>query len=190
MDAVAIKNGALLLFATIGAWIAQALGGWDISVNALALFMCMDYGTGFIVAFWFHNSPKTSQGGVSSRAMLLGFIKKIVMLMFVGMAAQLDSVLGVGYIRTGLILFFIANECLSILENGALMGITYPKFLKNALEVMREQADTGTISNADDQIIYTNNEEHAAESVKKIELNKQAVETAYKPPDSTIVSDK
>ena len=41
------------------------------------------------------------------------------------------------------LIFFIVNEWLSILENLGLMGVPYPAFLKNALEVLLEKGDQG-----------------------------------------------
>jgi len=146
MDAVTLKNMIFAFLAAVGAWIAQALGGWDSAIIALVAVMAIDYITGLLVAMVFHNSPKTESGGASSAAGLKGLLRKIVMLLFVGMGVLLDNVMGTHYIRTAIILFFIANECLSILENGGLMGIKYPKFLKSALETLRDQADGGTVT--------------------------------------------
>ena len=47
------------------------------------------------------------------------------------------------YIRTAIIIFFIGNEGLSLLENLGLMGVPFPAFLKRALEALREQGDNG-----------------------------------------------
>lgn len=55
----------------------------------------------------------------------------------------LDSAIGAEYIRTAVILFFIGNEGLSLLENLGLMGVPFPAFLKRALEALREQGDRG-----------------------------------------------
>jgi len=41
------------------------------------------------------------------------------------------------------ILFFIGNEGLSLLENIGLMGVPYPAFLKRALDALRQQGDKG-----------------------------------------------
>ncbi len=173
MDAVAIKNGIIAFLAALGAWIAQALGGWDTAIVALIAVMVMDYITGLLVALVWHNSPKTEGGGASSAAGIKGLLRKIVMLLFVGMAVLLDRVVGGSYIRTAVILFFIANECLSILENGGLMGIKYPKFLKNALEVMRDQADSGEVT-----------EKLGLGAVDLKTPNNQTKATDEKPPDS------
>jgi len=41
------------------------------------------------------------------------------------------------------VLFYIANEALSVLENTAAMGVPYPKFIKTMLEAVKEKADSG-----------------------------------------------
>ena len=43
------------------------------------------------------------------------------------------------YVRTLVIMFFIGNEGLSVIENLALMGIPCPPSLKKMLEVMRDK---------------------------------------------------
>lgn len=57
---------------------------------------------------------------------------------------MLDSTYGGAYIRTAVILFFIGNEGLSVLENLGLMGVPYPKFLNKMLEALQEQGDKGS----------------------------------------------
>lgn len=54
-------------------------------------------------------------------------------------AARLDLLLGSDWARTAVILFFVGNEGLSILENVGLMGVPYPAALRQALEALREQ---------------------------------------------------
>lgn len=59
----------------------------------------------------------------------------------VWVAAMLDKVTGAAFIRTAVVLFYIANEGLSILENTAAMGVPYPKFIKTMLETMKDKND-------------------------------------------------
>ena len=67
-----IKNIALGALAAAGAFITQALGGWDGTLKALLAFMAADYVTGLLVAAVFRRSPKTERGALSSRAGFLG----------------------------------------------------------------------------------------------------------------------
>ena len=141
MNATSIKNSILAVLAAIGSFIANQLGGWDAALAVLVAFMALDYSTGVILALVFHKSRKTDGGGLSSAAGLKGLVRKGVILLVVWVAALLDQLTGVGYVRTAVILFFIANEGLSILENVGLMGVPLPAFLRRALEAMREKND-------------------------------------------------
>lgn len=140
---VQIKNLVLAALAAAGAAVTQALGGWDISLKALVAFMAVDYVTGLIVAGVFRRSPKTERGALSSRAGFIGLLRKCDILLLVLLAAMLDNITGSGFIRTGVCLFFTANEGLSILENLGLMGVPYPQFLRDMLEAMRKKNDDG-----------------------------------------------
>ena len=138
MNAMQNKNMILFVLSMVGSFIVNFLGGVDTVLIALLLFMAVDYITGIAVAFIFHKSKKTAGGGASSKECLKGIIKKLCMLLLVGLAHELDVILGVDYTRTMAILFLIGNEGLSVLENMGLMGITYPAFLIKALESLKE----------------------------------------------------
>ena len=138
-----IKNLTFAALAAAGAMIAQALGGWDMTLKALVAFMAADYVTGLLVAGVFRRSPKTERGALSSRAGFVGLVKKCDILLLVLLAVMLDNAAGTSFIRSGVCLFFTANEGLSILENLGLMGVPYPQFLRDMLEAMRRQSDKG-----------------------------------------------
>lgn len=138
-----IKNIVIGIISTIGGALVNFVGGVDSIFKALIVFMIVDYITGIVVAFVFHKSQKTKNGGVSSKEGYKGIVKKVCMLMLVGIAHSLDSVMGVDYMRATTIIFFLANEGISILENLGLMGVKYPRFLQKALEVLRDNNDGG-----------------------------------------------
>ena len=136
------QQGKILSLWAVGAVAAQALGGWDVALKALLSFMAADYITGLIVAAVFRRSPKTQRGALSSSAGFMGLLRKCCILLVVLLAVVLDSMAGTGgFIRAGVCLFFTANEGLSILENLGLMGVPYPRFLREMLEAMRKQSD-------------------------------------------------
>jgi toxin secretion/phage lysis holin len=137
------KNGFFALLALAGSAVAQCLGGWDAPLRALLCAMAADYVTGLIVAGVFKRSGKSHDGSLSSHAGFQGLCKKGAQLLLVFLAVRLDGVMGGGFSRTAVILFFTANETLSVLENVGLMGVPYPAFLRDALEVLREQGDSG-----------------------------------------------
>lgn len=141
--ALTLKTIVLTVLAFLGSWLTKLVGGWTTDLLTLIAFMTIDFVTGLIVALVFKKSPKTEGGGASSAAGLKGFFKKLMQLFFVIVGVMMDWVLKTDYIRTAVILFFIANEGLSILENGGLMGIPYPKFLRAALELLRDSSDNG-----------------------------------------------
>lgn len=126
----------------IGAGILSWLvGGFDTPVLALVICMGADYVTGLIVAGVFHTSPKTSGGGLDSRVGWKGLARKFVTLLIVVVANLADLLLQLGYVRDAVIAGFCANECISILENAALMGIRIPKALRAALEKLEQEGE-------------------------------------------------
>lgn len=141
MNGVQTKNVILFMLSMIGSFIVKFLGGVDAVLVALILFMAVDYITGLAVALIFHKSKKTAGGGASSKECLKGIVKKLSMLLLVGLAHELDVIMGIDYTRTMAILFLIGNEGLSVLENMGLMGIKYPQFFIRALESLKDKND-------------------------------------------------
>lgn len=81
-----IKEQICAATGVIGGFIAAILGGWDTGLQTLVIFMCIDYITGLIVAGIFHNSTKTENGALESKAGFKGICKKAVILLIVLMA--------------------------------------------------------------------------------------------------------
>lgn len=77
----------------IGAAVAAIFGGWSAALTALVICMAIDYITGVLVAGVFHASAKTKHGGLESRAGWKGLVRKIVTLLVVLVAYQMDKVL-------------------------------------------------------------------------------------------------
>ena len=125
----------------VGGAIAAALGGWDAALATLLIFMAVDYISGLIVAGVFHNSKKTESGTLESRAGWKGLCRKAVTLLFVLIAYRLDLVIGVNYIRDAVIIGFIANELISIVENAGLMGVPLPTVIQNAIDILTKKSD-------------------------------------------------
>lgn len=138
-----VKDAALAAVATVGAVVSEALGGWDHWTALLVALMILDYFTGVLVAWVWKRSPKTKSGKLSSEAGFKGLVKKGMILLVIWVAVKLDNALGETYIRVMVLLFFIGNEGLSLLENLGLMGVPFPAFLKGALEALREEGDKG-----------------------------------------------
>lgn len=125
----------------MGGTLGNLLGGWDKLIYALIVCMLIDYVSGVIVALVFKNSPKTDTGALESNAGLKGLAKKIFILLIVTVSVQIDIVLNSSFIRNAVILGFIANEALSIMENGGLMGFKYPPALVNAIDILKKKSE-------------------------------------------------
>lgn len=120
--------------AAVGAFFAYLAGGIDAALQALLLFMALDYITG-VIAAWYDKRLDSIQG-------LKGFVKKLLMLIAVVVAAELDRVGGTnGIIRAGAIYYLLANEGLSILENLATAGALVPPGLRDALKRLQQKGE-------------------------------------------------
>lgn len=124
----------------VGSAIAAAFGGWDEALVTLIIFMVIDYISGLAVAGIFHKSNKSENGALESRAGWKGLCRKCVTLLFVLIAYRLDLAIGVDYIRNAVIIGFMANELISIVENAGLMGIPLPGVIQNAIEILTQKA--------------------------------------------------
>lgn len=131
-----IKEGICTGVGVVGSFIVSLLGGWDNGLITLILFMAIDYITGLIVAGVFRQSKKTETGALESRAGFKGLCRKGVVLLFVLIANRLDIALNVNYIRDAVIIGFMANELISIIENAGLMGLPLPAILNNAVDIL------------------------------------------------------
>lgn len=143
MNATQIKDAILAALAAAGAFLANALGGWDAVLKLLIALMAADYITGLAVAAIWHKSNKSDSGALDSKAGFRGLVKKCAILLLVYIGVLLDGAVGTHYVRSAVCLFFIGNEGLSLLENIGLMGVEYPEFMKNMLEALRDKGDGG-----------------------------------------------
>ncbi len=146
-ETVAIKNAVLAAIAAGVSAVTGLMGGWDAALQTLLFLMAADCVSGVVVAGVFKCSGKSKQGRLDSRAGFKGLCKKGAELLLVLVAVRLDALVGAGqYTRMAVIFFFIGNEGLSILENMGLMGVPYPRFLKNALEALQDKGNKGEIN--------------------------------------------
>lgn len=127
----------------VGGFIASRFGGWSTGLVTLLIFMSIDYLSGLVVAGVFHNSPKTGTGTLESRAGWKGLCRKCMTLLFVLIAYRLDLELSTNYIRDAVIIGFMANELISIVENAGLMGIPLPPVITKAIDVLTKKAESG-----------------------------------------------
>jgi toxin secretion/phage lysis holin len=78
---------------------------------------------------------------LESKAGWKGLCRKGMTLLIILVAAQLDKVTGTEVIRNAVIIGYIANEALSIIENAGLMGLPVPKFIVNAIDILRKKSE-------------------------------------------------
>lgn len=135
-----LKTSLFGSFGAFGAFIINLLGGWDGAMAMLALFMTIDYISGFLVAALFKKSNKTENGALESKAGFKGLCRKGMVLFYILIAKKLDLFLGLDYIRYIVILGFALNELVSITENSGLMGVPVPKKIVEAIEVLKDKA--------------------------------------------------
>lgn len=119
----------------------------ELAAPAFLLFVLMlsDYVTGLSCAF--------IEGQLSSCSGILGILKKVAYLFVVGVGVSLDFVLQIAGEKLGIgtqnvyffgllvIVWLIVNECISILENVAKMGVPIPSFLKPILARLKQSTE-------------------------------------------------
>ena len=119
--------------ALIGGFLTSLLGGWDVMLQVLVLFIVLDYIVGIVAAY--------REQRLDSRIGFRGIAKKILLFVPVAVAYWLDVLLGQDILRSLAIFFYIANEGLSLVENLARMGIPFPEQVQDALLQLRKEGD-------------------------------------------------
>ena len=100
---------------------------------ALIALIILDYISGVIAA--------AVEKRLSSEVGAKGIAKKIFMLLIVALANIVDtSVIGDGHVlKTVTVVFYICNECISLIENAGRIGVPVPKKLLDVLEQLRDR---------------------------------------------------
>lgn len=133
------------LFAVVCGGLSAYFGVIGVPLVVLFAAMCIDYLTGMTKAW--------VTGELSSRVGVLGIIKKVGYLTAVCVAGIIDWLLISGLKQVGIsigmeflfgmmvIIWFIVNECISILENLASIGVPLPKFLTAMIQRLAAVVD-------------------------------------------------
>ena len=102
---------------------------------ALIAFMATDYITGVVVA--------AINKQLSSEVGFRGLAKKLMILVFVslGHIADMYVVGGTPVAMSAVMLFYIANEGLSIIENAGNLGLPVPKKLKDIMVQLKKESE-------------------------------------------------
>ncbi len=103
---------------------------------ALIAFMALDYITGVIVAI--------IEKRLSSEVGFRGLAKKFLILVFVAVGHIADTYIlgGTPAAMSAVMLFYIANEGISIIENAAALGLPVPKKLTSIMEQIRNKSES------------------------------------------------
>lgn len=125
------------VFAVIDGWLGWFLGDRDGLLVALVVFEVGNYITAVMCAIG-DRKPSSEVG-------FCGICRKVLIFFLVGMANILDvQVIGTGSVlRTAIILFYLSNEGVSLLENAAHMGLPVPEKLKAVLKLLHDRAEKG-----------------------------------------------
>ncbi len=116
------------------------LGGWTEDIKTLLIMMAIDFVMGLLIAGVWKKSGKSQTGALNSISAWKGLCRKGCTLLVVMVAYRLDVTLGTQYIKTGVIIAFIANEGISIIENLGIMGVPMPEVLSKAIEVLQSKS--------------------------------------------------
>lgn len=124
-------NGVSIVGGIVGGFLCQWLGGWDVILKALIVLIVLDYITGVLKAI----VTKT----LSSAVGFVGLIRKIVIFIVVATAVTVQTVVGDAIpLREVVIIFFICNEGISLLENASEF-VPIPDKLKETLIQLRDK---------------------------------------------------
>lgn len=95
-----MKYRIITLIGLAGSTLAVCFGGWDKFLQTLLLFMAIDWFTGgILLPAVFGKSPKSENGALESRAGWKGLCRKGMTLLYVLIAARLDALKGIEYLR-------------------------------------------------------------------------------------------
>ena len=116
---------------TVGGFIVSLFGGWDYMLYTIILFAILDYLTGILKAVY--------KKELSSEIGFKGIVKKVMIFVVIAVAYNVQRMTGDTIpLREIVIVFFICNEALSILENAAEF-INIPQQLKDVLLQLRDK---------------------------------------------------
>lgn len=142
MNCNTLKIIIITAFGMVGSFIINTLlGGWTEDLVTLLIFMGVDFAMGLMIAGIWKQSGKSVSGALNSISAWKGLCRKGCSLLVIMVAYRLDVTLGVNYIKTSVIIAFIANEGISIIENYGIMGGPMPAILRKSLEILQEKSE-------------------------------------------------
>ena len=126
-------NDISIVFGLVGGFVCNFLGGWDLLLKSIVILMVLDYVTGLLKSIY--NKKLSSEVGFK------GIIKKIIIFIVIATAYVVQCILGDKIpLREITILFFIANEGISLIENASEF-VPIPEKLKEVLIQLRKEGN-------------------------------------------------
>ena len=120
-----------IVVAVAGSIANYFLGGWDLALKTLFIFMALDYVLGVLCG--------GKKKKLSSKIAFNGILKKVAILAVITVGVSLDNIIhGQGLLRGLVLFFYIGLEGISIIENATLLGVPVPERLRDALEQLKE----------------------------------------------------
>lgn len=133
MEIEKLFNCISLVVGFLGGILSHYLGGWDILLKTIVVLAMLDYLTGWIKGVF--------EKRLSSEIGFKGLLKKIMMFIVIATSHIIQELLGGQVaIREVVIMFYISNEALSIIENAAIF-VPIPDRLRDVLLQLREKED-------------------------------------------------
>ena len=78
---------------------------------------------------------------LESRAGWKGLCRKGETLLIVLVACRLDTVMATSFVWDAVVIGFICNETLSIIENAGLMGLPIPAVITKAVDILKQRSE-------------------------------------------------
>ena len=126
-----VFNWFSIVGGVVGGFLCNHLGGWDVILKALVALVILDYVTGVLKAI----ATKTLSSAIGFK----GLIRKIIIFIVVAVSVIVQSVIGDSIpLREIVIIFFVCNEGISLLENASEF-IPIPEKLKETLIQLRDK---------------------------------------------------
>jgi len=123
----------IFALSVVGTWFMYLIGGWQLLLTILVVFMFIDITTGIIKAL--------IQKKLNSKIGYKGFLKKATIMLVIILANWLDilTTSDVPVFKTLAIYFYIGMEGLSILENLNQIGVPIPKAISKYINQIAKE---------------------------------------------------
>ena len=150
------QNAVSGSISAMSTFVAFFYGDINVLVVTVLSFIVIDYITGILVAI--------SEHKLNSAIGFKGIAKKCWILIMIGVGNLLDNALNLnGVMKTLVCTFYIANEGISILENGCKLGIPIPNKIVKVLKTLKEKADKLDEDENEDETKVTEDNKEADE---------------------------